>query len=744
MKFIALVGLLAFSATATRFQQTGGDRTITKVVKLLQNMLDKSKAEGDSERTLYGKFKCYCDQNEAEKNDSIKQLSEQIAVLESKIAEIQGSTGSLSSDVAKLKADMAANKAAQQEANALRGKEKSAFDAEEADLEQAIDQMHEAIEVLSSVGADQTMSSGADNAKFMAGTKFNLLSVQSQVQNALKAASALMDAKQRHTANAFIQAPFTGSYTSQSAEVLGILKEMRDTFKTNLADARTTEENAIKVHGKFIEIKTAEFDKMKKSYGEKQGLLADNDSELGAKKQALSEAEKNKASDEEFLSQLLPMCADKTKEYDNRKLLRANEEAAISEAISILNSDAAFETFGTTDATSTGAAQASFLQMRSTRRHVTADSHARSLAKKVLEKAEKKTTSKRIGKVIALLQTSNPFTDVLGEIANMITLIGEEAKADKDNLDWCNKERDENDNSLAQKKSDIISLTETINTKTSDIEDPETGLKKLIEGEEMSLVQNKESQAEQTKERTENNVNYQADIRNLVDAQTILSKALNVLKTYYTALEKKLAAETELVQEKEDPAAPDATLNNKGQSEKGGDVIELLKFILDETNKEEMEAHKAEESAQATYEDEMTALKKKEAKSEASLVTMRETLAETEKDLLAAQEDLKKTTADEAAIEAYLLKIKPGCDFITTNFAKREENRATEKTALEKAVTLIKDTPAYKTAMANAHQASLGECKDKCSDEAHAKCKACLAGVTIPAYCAGHKDTTGC
>merc|ERR1719160_1348647 len=104
MKFIALVGLLSLSATATRFQQTGGDRTITKVVKLLQNMLDKSKAEGDSERTLYGKFKCYCDQNEAEKNGSIKQLSEQIAVLESKIAEIQGNTGSLSSDVAKLKA----------------------------------------------------------------------------------------------------------------------------------------------------------------------------------------------------------------------------------------------------------------------------------------------------------------------------------------------------------------------------------------------------------------------------------------------------------------------------------------------------------------------------------------------------------------------------------------------------------------------------------------------------------------
>ena len=49
------------------------------------------------------------------------------------------------------------------------------------------------------------------------------------------------------------------------------------------------------------------------------------------------------------------MCEEKAKGYANRKLLRANEEAAIAEAISILNSDEAFETFGNSDATKTGA-----------------------------------------------------------------------------------------------------------------------------------------------------------------------------------------------------------------------------------------------------------------------------------------------------------------------------------------------------------------------------------------------------
>lgn len=106
---------------------------------------------------------------------------------------------------------------------------------------------------------------------------------------------------------------------------------------------------------------------------------------------------------------------------------------------------------------------------------------------------------------------------------------------------------------------------------------------------------------------------------------------------------------------------------------------------------------------------------------------------------------MKATTEDKEAIEAYLLKIKPGCDFITKNFDLREKNRKTEKEALEKAVKLIKATPAYKTAVNEATVESYGDCKEPCvADADDVKCKACMADVTIPAYCAGHKGTKGC
>merc|ERR1719235_2681699 len=103
----------------------------------------------------------------------------------------------------------------------------------------------------------------------------------------------------------------------------------------------------------------------------------------------------------------------------------------------------------------------------------------------------------------------------------------------------------------------------------------------------------------------------------------------------------------------------------------------------------------------------MASLKKEESETQASLVKLNEDLATAQKDLVERNEDLKDATSSQAKIEDYLAKIKPGCDFITTHFDEREANRKTEAEALEKAVGLIKDTPAYKSAEAKKHSDSL-------------------------------------
>jgi len=299
---------------------------------------------------------------------------------------------------------------------------------------------------------------------------------------------------------------------------------------------------------------------------------------------------------------------------------------------------------------------------------------------------------------------------------------------------------------LQQGKKEIIALNSKIDKLDGTINDEETGLKVQIQETEKSLETNVASQKSETAERTEENLAYQKDVRALVKAQGILTKAIDVLKAYYDDLAKKIANGEALVQE--DPQAGEAWKGDgdfTGQSSKGNAVISQLEFILDETVKEETAAHSDEKTSQHDYEDSMQTLTDEQAASEKSLSTLQETLATTEKDLLDAQESLKDTTADKESIEDYLTKIEPGCDFITTNFDLREKNRATEKTALEKAIRLIKATPAYKTAVNEATVESYGDCKEPCvKDVDHVKCKSCQADVTIPAYCAGHKGTKGC
>jgi len=757
------------SAVCHAAQQSQGDRTITQVVRLLQDLLEKSKEEGDVERDLYAKYKCYCDTSEADKKRELDSLTTEIALLESEIEGLLASTGKLSAEVAKLDKDIAANKEAQDEATAIRKKENDAYVAMKADSEQAIQQMQEAIKTLAEIGADQSLATAADHKQYMAGyTGASLVKLQSTVKSALLAANAFVSKKQATVVDAFLQAPFTGTYTAQSGEVVGILKDMLDTFVKNL-EAATTKENAAEeaYQNYMAELRKAQAE-MEAEYEKKQGELGANDGGLASKRQQLETAQAAKAEAEDFLAKLIEMCAAKKKQYEERVQLRTNEQAALAEAISILNSDAAFATFGTVDATKTGATallqtaggrRAAVRHHRSANFAVSEDAPSfeavprRAMSEFLQRAAKAHGGSTALGRVVDLLRANNPFSTVLAEIEKMISLLAAEGAKDKKQHDWCTDERQKTDQSILDTEAEITNLDVDIQKLDLDIEDPQTGLKANIKQEEDLLQENYQGQVTQTEERHTENVAYQKDISNLAEASTLLQRAISVLRKYYSKISDQIKAEADVafVQSKKgkrDDPAPPATWDDKykGQSEAGGtDAVSMLEYILKTTKVEENVAHDDELKAQTDYEDSMQALKTEEANLQAQLAENRKLLADKEQELLEKKKDLKATEADKKALEEYLVEIKPGCDFITTNLDLRNTNRANEKAALENAVSLIKGTPAYTEAMDAAHQESLGDCRDICAEgEAHVNCKACLAKTSVPGYCAGHAGTVGC
>jgi len=792
----------------------GGDRTITKVIKMLQGMLVKSKADGEKDVKLFAKYKCYCDSNAAEKTKEIADGGAAIELLAGEIAALQGENGVLSTENAELEMAMGDNERARTTADSLRTKANDDFKAEEEDMVAAIGQMDQAIDTLAAIGADQTAAKASLVAqdKFMShGPKASLLKLKGNVKDALKAASVFLSDKDKRSLTSFIQAPFTGTYQSQSGEIVGILKNMRDTFKSNLASARASESAAAESHSKFTKVKEDEFSKMKKTFDDKDKVLGENDDAISTKKTSKSEEEASKADNEEFLAKLLKMCAEKTKAFEDRKMVRANEEAAVAEAVSILNSDEAFETFGAVKATTEGGTGPSLLQVSASRHTFS----VREQVQKELSRVAQRSKSLKLAKIAVSLEAGNPFDKVIVELDDMVELIAKEEKADDEQKAWCDSEREESHSQLDDKTTNKESLEGKVVELTDTIENAETGLKKQLADENTKLTENRKDQADEIETRGLENAAYQANIVNLVNAEKTLDKALKVLKKFYDWLhaktgphhyEKKAgkdaggsnikripeatveeleeacsadpgcagfntngwmkaaidpedkwyAADGDLyvkvydeenpvvlMQRKEEPAPPEADFSETGQGQ-ATDAVSMLGFILEETKKEEKQAHTDEEEAQKTFEDTMNDLKTQEAACLETIADLTENLASTEKTLEETTIDLQKTTKEKIALERYLLKIKPGCDFITENIDTRKDNRAAETSALNTAKDKLMGTPAYKSAAAAVEKEMLGKCADACSDKSSVECKACLAGTSVTGYCAAHKGEAGC
>merc|ERR1719235_323466 len=382
-------------------------------------------------------------------------------------------------------------------------------------------------------------ATAAAKAMFMA-KKSTVKKLDDHLKEALRAASVFLNDKQRGAMTSFVQAPFTGNYNAQSGEIVGVLKNMNDTFTANLANARQVEAKALadftamkKVLDEEYDEASELFEKRKTEIGETAELISRTSSEMNTAKDRL-------ADDQDFLASLTERCAKKKADFDKRNMLRSQEEAAIAEAIAVLNSDAAFETFGKVSATSTGAT--SFIQISASQ-----DKDAqkvRSAAAAALAGASKKLHSMRLAKIAVELSSKskaeNPFTKVLENINSTVELIDAEEADDKQKLDTCNSEQAENFQIRDDKKDKMDDLTTTI----GELEISAKNTRQQIKDEEEDLAENRADQKEATDARNAQNAVFKVNLKNLQDAEKILAKATKVLVKYYKYLHAHTAEKT--------------------------------------------------------------------------------------------------------------------------------------------------------------------------------------------------------
>lgn len=641
---------------------TEKSRPVTKVIVLLKDMLAQLNQEQADDEDIYDKMECWCTTNDREKTEAIEFANQRIKELTSTIEEKSALIDQLDADIAKYREEVRSDEAALMQATELRKKEKAEFDDEERELLEAITAVKSAVAVL------------AKHNALLQVPKQQLVDIANMVQDKLykysKMFQGVLTPAQKHAASLLsnMQKPAYQSYAPRSSEIFGILQQMQETFESNLDHARQEETAAVKAFEELKEAKQSQITAGEDAIATKQAERADSVQTRAEAEQDKIDTEESLSADEKYLRNLKIKCELTDKEWEQRKKTRSEEMAAVSEAISILNSDAAFDTF-------TKTFTPSLLQEA-----ISANSKMRADASGVLAAAAAKSHNSHLA-TIAVQVSLDSFTKVKEAIDKMIAELQKEKQDEITQRDWCIEEFNKNDAETQEKEHQ----KDNYETREAHLE---STLKTLTTEIDALTKENEEMQAEMKKageSREAANQEFQTTVADQQETQQVLKAALSALKEYYHR------GIPSLVQQSEDPVGPPPPEGFEAYEKNANapGVIGMLESILSDAATMEGEARKAEEDAQTAYEtftkDSNQAIKVNLK----SIVDKTAAKAKAETNLVETKEGLASTNFELEHLASYKGQVHASCDFVMDNFDIRQTARDEEVEALRQAKAIL-------------------------------------------------------
>merc|ERR1719478_464470 len=324
--------------------------------------------------------------------------------------------------------------------------------------------------------------------------------------------------QQKRVLGAFLQqAPSAGSYAPQSGAIFGVLKQMKESFETNLANAGDEEK---KSEADFVSMKAAKTEEIKAAQDKvlnKEGEAADADEKNAAAKEDLASTRETLAADTEFLANLKQMCNNLDKEYAERTQTRTEEIAAVQETIGILTDDDAHDLFSKT---------LGLIQMSMRTRRVS----GKELAAKKMMALAKQTKDPRFS---ALAMTMR--LDAFGLVKEKVEAMIDDLKAEKDEeikfRDECTENLHKNEEETTAKygeKDDLQATIDDLSNTITTLKDEVANLKAEVA---TAMIEMKRA----SEDREIENKDFQVTVADQRATQAILTKALDRLKAFYAS-----------------------------------------------------------------------------------------------------------------------------------------------------------------------------------------------------------------
>jgi vacuolar-type H+-ATPase subunit I/STV1 len=321
---IALFALAcsALGSQLTFDENAAKNRPVSKVITLLKDMLKQLEKEAEEDEEIYDKMACWCETNDKEKTKSIADAEARISDLTTKIEELTANSARLNTEIKNLEKEVAANQDALDKATSIREKELAEFNAEEKDLLGSISALKAAITVLSK----------HHGGSFLQLPRSHVLGIATTLQHEMQKHAAILDGvltrSERRAAAAFIQAPedyfdaaptFKQSYAPQSGEIFGILRQMKETFESNLSASQKEELANQKAYEELKAAKEEQIAAGQQQIDTKTQELADTDEKNAQAKEDISDTRASLAADEQFLMMLKEKCQMTDKEWEERQ-----------------------------------------------------------------------------------------------------------------------------------------------------------------------------------------------------------------------------------------------------------------------------------------------------------------------------------------------------------------------------------------------------------------------------------------
>jgi len=677
MKFyVCLAAMLALSAfgmevtvasSLTFDEEAAKNRPVSKVITLLKDMLKQLEKEAEEDEEIYDKMACWCETNDKEKTKSIADAEARISDLTTKIEELTASSARLNTEIKNLQKEVAENQAALDKATAIRQKELAEFNGEEKDLLGSISALKSAVTVLSK------------HNSFLQMPRSHVAGVAASVQNAMQKHESLLVGvlthSQRRAVAAFIQAPedyfdaeptFKQSYAPQSGAIFGILKQMKETFETNLSTSQKEEMASQKAYEELKAAKEAEIAAGQAQIDSKTQELADTDEKNAQAKEDVEDTKKSLSADEQFLMMLKEKCSMTDGEWEERQKTRQLEMEACSKALAVLSSDDAHDLF-------TKTFNPSFVQ-------TSMNSESRSQASKLLSAVAQKTQNPRLA-TLAVRVRLDAFTRVKKAIDDMVAQLLKEKADEIKHKDFCVEEFNTNELQTEKKtraKSDLTAKIEDLDNTIKTLAAAIDTLKSEVAELQVQMKRAGEDREKQNKE-------FQATVADQRASQKLLTAALNILKGFYA--KKAALVQVGSTQPAGPPPPPGFEAYKKNAA--AGGVMGMIQQIINDAKAMEAEAIRSEEDAQKAYESLVKDTNNSIDQKSKDITNKSESKAKAEADRVEAKENKEAVMLELEQLANYKAELHSSCDFVMKNFEIRQTARDEEIEALKQAKAIL-------------------------------------------------------